>query len=151
MHSDDLEQFRAVMRELCAAFNRPYTEELAGVFFDSLKSTPFKIVRNRAEIVRRTVKKFPVPADLRPQKEPAQIQRTDEPTAQQQLMEFAVKKYFRRIPDRQFSQPWTYRYREGHDANGKRTSECVAVEIPALGDSPGKRVTLEDMARDWAA
>lgn len=68
MFSNDFEPFRAVMEDLCVAFNRPKSDEVIRVFYESLKWAPFPEVKRAAESWRRNGKKFPSPKDLAPEK-----------------------------------------------------------------------------------
>jgi hypothetical protein len=66
MLSQDAEAFEAVMQDLCLAFNRPYSTELSRVFWESLKHVHIAEVRRNADTARKTLKKFPTPKDLTP-------------------------------------------------------------------------------------
>jgi len=66
MLSQDAEAFETVMQDLCMAFNRPYTPELSRVFWESLKHVHIAEVKRNAATARTTLKKFPTPKDLTP-------------------------------------------------------------------------------------
>jgi hypothetical protein len=66
MLSQDAEAFETVMQDLCLAFNRPYSPELSRVFWESLKHVHIAEVRRNADAARKTLKKFPTPKDLTP-------------------------------------------------------------------------------------
>lgn len=68
MQRSDSEVFRRVMEDLCTAFNRPITDDLVRVFFESLKYVSFHDVRRMAETYRKNGKKFPAPKDLTPER-----------------------------------------------------------------------------------
>jgi hypothetical protein len=66
MLSQDAQAFETLMQDLCLAFNRPYTPELTRVFWESLKHVHIAEVRRNADAARKTLKKFPTPKDLTP-------------------------------------------------------------------------------------
>ena len=155
MRSDDLVALRAVMDDLCLAYNRPVSDRLVTVFFDSLKNVPFGVVRARAELHRRISKKFPTPHDLRPDERPVKDLPPGGPSIQEQLCEFCAKHLVKRVaagrmPHWQYSQPWTYLYRRVQWVDSQKNqrdehAECTSVVIPAYQGHPGYRVTVEDM------
>jgi hypothetical protein len=66
MLSQDAEAFERVMQDLCLAFNRPYTPELSRVFWESLRNVSIFEVKRAADAARKSLKKFPAPKDLIP-------------------------------------------------------------------------------------
>ena len=68
MLSQDAAAFETVMQDLCLAFNRPYTPELSRVFWESLRNVPMHEVKRSAEAARKSLKKFPTPKDLTPER-----------------------------------------------------------------------------------
>lgn len=66
MYGSDYEPFTKVVEELGLAFNRPVSDDLVRVFWDALKSAPFPGVKALADKWKNVGKKFPTPADLRP-------------------------------------------------------------------------------------
>jgi hypothetical protein len=68
MRSEDADQFRAVMEDLCVAFNRPISDAVIRVFWESLKYASILDVRRMALKWRNTAKKFPTPKDLAPER-----------------------------------------------------------------------------------
>lgn len=159
MRDNDIEAFDALMRDLCAAYNRPYEDRLVRVFMEDLRSVPFGIVRAKAELHRRTAKRFPTPADLRPGKAAKDATADAGPSVEDQLTEFITRRYIPHVvrwaPAAMwwFSQPWTFLYREGEPyelaGHWARACTCVGVVIPACRGRPGLRVTVEDMQRDY--
>lgn len=80
----DDEAFDAVLRDLCLAFNRPYTPDLTRVYWESLKHLNLLDVKRAADSARRNLKKFPTPKDLSPEK------RASAPRAKEQLPELSA-------------------------------------------------------------
>lgn len=68
MLDSDADAFDAVMQDLCLAFNRPHTVELTRVYWESLRKLRIDEVRRAAMTARNTLKKFPTPKDLTPEK-----------------------------------------------------------------------------------
>lgn len=162
MQTNEYDQFVTLVRDLCTAFNRPFTDDVVRVFWESLRDQSLRTVRNRAELHRRVAKKFPMPFDLRPA---VDVEVVDDhakrgPTTQERLCEFAARKFhdrsgFRKdlITPLQYSMPWTYLYKnvQWYDKVRKRDrnepAECVGVVIPAAADGsrPGYRIMAEDL------
>jgi hypothetical protein len=78
MLSQDAEAFEVVMKDLCLAFNRPWSPELTGVFWEALRYAPIHEVRRIALKYRNTGKKFPTPHDLTPPRATAPEPKRDE-------------------------------------------------------------------------
>lgn len=68
MRSEDADQFRGVMEDLCVAYNRPCTDAVIRVFWDALKWAHIYDVRRMAIKHRDSSKKFPSPRDLAPER-----------------------------------------------------------------------------------
>ena len=68
MLSNDADAFNRLMADLCLAFDKPCTADLIRVFAEALKDVSFHDVKRMAETYRRTGKKFPSPAALRPER-----------------------------------------------------------------------------------
>lgn len=68
MFREDAEAFRATLADLCIAFNRPITDDLVRVYWESLKHLHIADVRRSAESARKGLKKFPTPKDLTPER-----------------------------------------------------------------------------------
>lgn len=68
MRSEDAPVFESVMQDLCLAFNRPYTPELTRVFWESLKHLHIADVKRSADAARKSLKKFPTPKDMTPER-----------------------------------------------------------------------------------
>jgi hypothetical protein len=68
MRSEDADAFRAVMEDLCVAYNRPCTDAVIRVFWEDLKFAHIHDVRRMAMKHRNTAKKFPTPRDLAPER-----------------------------------------------------------------------------------
>lgn len=67
MRNEDSAAFDVVIRDLCLAFNRPHTEDLTRVFWESLKHLHLGEVKRAADAARKNLKKFPTPKDLIPE------------------------------------------------------------------------------------
>lgn len=68
MLSSDADSFNRLMADLCLAFDKPCTADLIRVFAEALKDVSFHDVKRMAEQHRRTGKRFPSPAMLRPER-----------------------------------------------------------------------------------
>lgn len=68
MLPSDSDAFARVMQDLCVAFNRPYTTDLSRVYWESMRYMNIAEVRKAAETARRTLRKFPTPKDLIPER-----------------------------------------------------------------------------------
>lgn len=73
MLSQDAEAFETVIQDLCLAFNRPYTTQLSRVFWETLKHLRIDEVKRAADIARKSLKKFPTPKDLIPERRLAPV------------------------------------------------------------------------------
>lgn len=73
MLSQDAEAFETLIQDLCLAFNRPYTTQLSRVFWESLKHMRLDEVKRAADVARKSLKKFPTPKDLIPERRIAQF------------------------------------------------------------------------------
>lgn len=89
---------------------------------------------------------------------PPAVSHTDQaPTIQERLCEHAMKtlgmvKFGGRLTPKQVRLPWEYAYKrrqwtDNISRSRDELAECVAVVIPADGDSCGHRITVEDMER----
>ena len=81
MLSQDAEAFETLIQDLCLAFNRPYTTQLSRVFWESLKHLRIDEVKRAADVARKSLKKFPTPKDLIPERRmaPAAPKQQDAP------------------------------------------------------------------------
>jgi hypothetical protein len=66
MLREDYAPFTAVMADLCAAFDRPVTDERVRVFWETLKHVHLHDLKRSAESWKRSQRKFPTPRDLMP-------------------------------------------------------------------------------------
>lgn len=68
MLRDDYAAFTAVMTDLCAAFDKPVTDDRVRVFWETLKHVHLHDVKRSAEAWKRNQRKFPTPRDLMPER-----------------------------------------------------------------------------------
>jgi hypothetical protein len=68
MLRDDYQPFTAVMTDLCAAFDKPVTDDRVRVFWETLKHVHLHDVKRSAESWKRNQRKFPTPRDLMPER-----------------------------------------------------------------------------------
>lgn len=68
MFREDAETFRTVIEDLCVAFNRPCTDHVVRVFWETLKHMPMGEVRRSMESARKNLRRFPTPKDLTPER-----------------------------------------------------------------------------------
>jgi len=71
MRSEDSDAFRVVIEDLCVAYNRPCSDAVVRVFWESLKWAHIHDVRRMAVKHRNTAKKFPTPRELAPERSAA--------------------------------------------------------------------------------
>lgn len=150
MFQSEFDQFKALMSDLCTAFNRPYTDDVVRVFWDALKPYPFAQMRVRMKVAAGTLKKFPTPQDLTPAPE---MKRQD--TAEKSTMDLLSEYALRSKPlTRNQLRGWTFIYRGQSGFPGVPPSADYAVTgliIPADGDYPGYRIMVRDMELEVAA
>jgi hypothetical protein len=68
MRSDEFDAFSVVIKDLCAAYDRPATEERVRVFWEDLRYLHLLDVKRSAEAWRRSSRKMPTPIDLKPER-----------------------------------------------------------------------------------
>lgn len=68
MRSDEFDAFAIVIKDLCAAYDRPATEERVRVFWEDLRYLHLLDVKRSAEAWRRSSRKMPTPIDLKPER-----------------------------------------------------------------------------------
>lgn len=66
MRSEEFDAFATVIRDLCAAYDRPATDERVRVFWEDLRHLHLLDVKRSAESWRRSSKKMPTPIELKP-------------------------------------------------------------------------------------
>lgn len=138
MNQSDYQNFAGLMRDLCAAFNRPLNDDLVRVFWDALRDYPLHAIRGKVRMATLG-KKFPAPIELKP--EHAVSVGRKEPTTQELLCDFVLRT--RNLTDAQLRMPWIYT----HDRSGNVTG----VIVQADGDWPGYNVRTEDMQLEAVA
>lgn len=167
MRTDDYEAFTELMQDLCAAYDKPFSDRLVRVFWEDLRAVDLKTARNLATLWRKMPNsKFPKPADLRPKISEESRRAPTEKTIQEQLCEFAARKFHDAkglrldlITHQQYGAPWTYLYKRHQWFDEKRKENrdeyaiCVGVKIPAArdGSRPGYTIMVEDMQLASAA
>lgn len=62
----DIDAFRVLMTELCAAFDKPPTDDRVKVFWNALKGSPFELVKSEIRHWCATQSKFPAPVQIKP-------------------------------------------------------------------------------------
>lgn len=150
MFQSEFDQFKALMSDLCTAFNRPYTDDVVRVFWEALKGYPLAQMRVRMKVAAGTLKKFPTPLDLTPEPEPPRHD-PGEQSIFDQLADFALRT--KPLTPRQW-RGWTFIYRGNSGGPGIKPSADFAVTgliIPPDGDAPGYRIMVEDMQLEYAA
>lgn len=95
MLSQDAEVFETLIQDLCLAFNRPYTTQLSRVFWESLKHLRIDEVKRAADIARKSLKKFPTPKDLIPERRMAPVKPSEPDIAMSRWAVGANKILFR--------------------------------------------------------
>lgn len=68
MFREDADVFRALMEDLCVAYDRPITDAKVRVYWETLKHLHIADVKRSAEAAKRSLKKMPSPAELMPEK-----------------------------------------------------------------------------------
>ncbi len=68
MLREEYDAFSGVMRDLCAAFDKPVTDDRVRVFWETLKHVNLHDFRRSAETWKSTQRKFPTPRDLKPER-----------------------------------------------------------------------------------
>ena len=68
MRSDEFDAFSVVIKDLCAAYDRPATEDRVRVFWEDLRYLHLLDVKRSAEAWRRSSRKMPTPIDLKPER-----------------------------------------------------------------------------------
>lgn len=66
MIAAEYEYFKALIADLCTAYDRPCTDDRVRVFWECLKHLPLSEVTRSAGTFRKTSKKMATPADLIP-------------------------------------------------------------------------------------
>lgn len=78
MRSEDFAEFRAVMEELCAAFDRQCTDPKIKTFYEVLKHVHIADLKRSAASWKKNFTKMPTPKDLLPQKIAAPAPKEDD-------------------------------------------------------------------------
>lgn len=68
MRSEDFPEFRTLMEELCAAFDRQCTDAKVKTFYEALKHAHIADLRRSAASWKANFAKMPTPKDLKPQR-----------------------------------------------------------------------------------
>jgi len=68
MRSDEFEAFASVIADLCAAYDRPATDERKRAFWETLKHVHLHDLKRSAAKWRDTKSKMPSPVDLKPER-----------------------------------------------------------------------------------
>jgi hypothetical protein len=68
MRSDEFEAFAVVIADLCAAYDRPATDERKRAFWETLKHFHLHDLKRSAAKWRDTNRKMPSPVDLKPER-----------------------------------------------------------------------------------
>lgn len=68
MRSEDFPEFRTLMEELCAAFDRQCTDAKVKTFYEALKHVHIADLRRSAASWKANFAKMPTPKDLKPQR-----------------------------------------------------------------------------------
>jgi len=79
MRSEDSEQFRVAIEDLCTAYNRPCTDSVIRVFYESLKPYHILDIKRMAMRHRASSKRFPAPKDLAPERATSAPSKPKEP------------------------------------------------------------------------
>ena len=79
MRAEDFPAFRAIIEDLCTAFDRPFTDARVRVFHEALKHAHILDVKRAADTHRKTAKRFPTPKDLLPTRSVAPKREEPEP------------------------------------------------------------------------
>lgn len=64
MRAEDYEPFKALIEDLCAAFNRPCTDRLVRVFYETCKGAFLQELQQAGKSWAENMRKFPSPRDL---------------------------------------------------------------------------------------
>lgn len=139
MYQSDYDEFTELMKDLCAANDRPVSDERVRAFWDALKPFPFAQIKARIKAHIAKGKKWPLPSELRPPEN--EQQKPPPPSVAEvtaQLTDFVL--HNRELtPRQQTGLGWTFLHRRGDPCT------CVGLVIPADGEWPGHRVMVEDM------
>jgi hypothetical protein len=156
VYQTDFDAFKKTVNDLCVSVNRPFNDDLVRVFWDDLKAVPLGQVQFRAKLLRTTGKTKFTSNDLRPEPEAVVHRPVDGgPTVEDRLTAFVLRNYS--LTPAQLRGPWSFlgKFFDGLDPSGKMRHnhgcEVTGVVIPADGDSPSRRVMVEDMQLDAAA
>lgn len=68
MDTSEFDEFSLVIKDICTAFDRPYTDDRARVFWEDLKRYHLLDVKKTAAAYRQFGKKMPAPRDLIPER-----------------------------------------------------------------------------------
>lgn len=71
MRNEDFDAFAEVIADICAAYDRPATDERKRVFWDVLKHLHLLDVKRAADSWKRSQRKMPTPIDLKPERSAA--------------------------------------------------------------------------------
>jgi len=154
MFQSEFESFRGLMSDLCAAFDRPVTDERVRIFWDVLKKLPIEVVRSRMKFAAATCKKMPTPNELLPQETETKKSEALGPHPSLEIINWAMTN--KPLTQKQRAAAWCHivRYSDGTDVSGKtvrnHTVEFIGVIIPADGNVPGYRILKQDMLANFA-
>jgi hypothetical protein len=149
MMPHEFDAFQQLMADLCAAFDKPPTDERVRVFWQALKGYPMEQIKGRVRYWCSAKEKFPTPVQLAPQDETVIDDSKPNEHPLKDLIEWIPKN--RKLTPLQYARPWNHivRWYDAPDITGKMRKnhgvEFLGIEVPADGDAPGFRVMKNEI------